>query len=407
MNNKKAQETALKRYGFIAPLVSGNTEQYKSKNDFFRDAGLKAGVHPHTIRRWYDRYLKDGFDGLMPKSRSDLNHYRKLDEDVKNQIIYILSEYPKLPATMVYQKLLETNTIVLKDVSLSTVNRFVQKHKESKGITPLKDMRRYECEHINEVWCGDSSVGPYLKVNGKKQRTYIIALIDDASRMIVGIDIFFNDNFVNLMSVIRGAVIKYGKPKKFNFDNGANYRSSQMNLLAARIGTVIHYNPARTPTGKAKIERWFRTMKDQWMAQLYMNDFRNIEELKKSLFAYVQEYNQRIHSSLNGKSPMERFFSESTLIIRMSDQEIERSFLLEVERKVSSDSVIVIDEKEYEVNYKYQGQRLLIRYSPDLKKVYVVDSISKELEPIQLLDKNKNATMHRHKLKLSELGGQQ
>ena len=103
---------------------------------------------------------------------------------------------------------------------------------------------------------------------------------------------------------------------------------------------------------------------------------------------------------------MERFFSESTLIIRMSDQEIERSFLLEIERKVSNDSVIVIDEKEYEVNYKYQGQKLLIRYSPDLKKVYVVDLISKELEPIQLLDKNKNATMHRNKIKLSELGGQ-
>ena len=137
-----------------------------------------------------------------------------------------------------------------------------------------------------------------------------------------------------------------------------------------------------------------------------MNDFKDIEELRKSLFAYVQEYNQRIHSSLNGKSPMERFFSESTLIIRMSDQEVERSFLLEIERKVSNDSVVVIDEKEYEVNYKYQGQKLLIRYSPDLKKVYVVDSISKELEPIQLLDKNKNATMHQHKLKLSELGGQ-
>lgn len=252
---------------------------------------------------------------------------------------------------------------------MSTVNRFVQKYKDSKGITPIKDMRRYECEHINEVWCGDSSVGPYLKVDGKKQRTYIIALIDDASRMIVGIDIFFNDNFVNLMSVIRGAVIKYGKPKKFNFDNGANYRSGQMNLLAARIGTIIHYNPARTPTGKAKIERWFRTLKDQWMSQLCMNDFKDIEELRKSLFAYVQEYNQRIHSSLNGKSPMERFFSESTLIIRMSDQEVERSFLLEIERKVSNDSVIVIDEKEYEVNYKYQGQKLLIRYSPDLKKV--------------------------------------
>ena len=222
--------------------------------------------------------------------------------------------------------------------------------------------------------------------------------------MIVGIDIFFNDNFVNLMSVIRGAVIKYGKPKTFNFDNGSNYRSTQMNLLAARIGTVIHYNPARTPTGKAKIERWFRTMKDQWMSQLCMTDYKSLDELRKSLFMFVQEYNQRAHSSLNGKSPMERFFSESTLIIRMNENEIERSFLLEIERKVSNDSVIVIDEKEYEVNYKYQGQRLLIRYSPDLKKVYVVDSISKEMEPIERLDKNKNSTMHRQKVKLSELG---
>ena len=404
MDNKKAQEIALKRYGSIAPLISGNIDSYKSKSDYFRSVASSIGVHPHTIQRWYSRYLKEGFDGLMPKSRSDQHHYRKLDKDTKDQIIYLLSEYPRLPATMVYQKLLETNTIVAKDVSLSTVNRFVQEYKKSKGFGPLKDMKRYEREHINEVWCGDSSVGPYLKVDGKKQRTYIIALIDDASRMIVGIDIFFNDNFVNLMCVIRGAAIKYGKPKTFNFDNGSNYRSTQMNLLAARIGTVIHYNPARTPTGKAKIERWFRTMKDQWMSQLCMTDYKSLDELRKSLFMFVQEYNQRVHSSLNGKSPMERFFSESTLIIRMNENEIERSFLLEIERKVSNDSVIVIDEKEYEVNYKYQGQRLLIRYSPDLKKVYVVDSISKEMEPIELLDKNKNSTMHRQKVKLSELG---
>ena len=78
---------------------------------------------------------------MIPKPRNDSNQYRKLDGDVQNQIIYILSEYPKLPATIVYQRLLDTNTIVKKDVSLSTVNRFVQKYKDSKGITPIKDMR--------------------------------------------------------------------------------------------------------------------------------------------------------------------------------------------------------------------------------------------------------------------------
>ena len=73
MDHKTAQEIALKRYGFIAPFVSGNIDKYKSKSDFFRDAGSKAGVHPHTVRRWYNRYLKFGFDGLIPKPRNDSN----------------------------------------------------------------------------------------------------------------------------------------------------------------------------------------------------------------------------------------------------------------------------------------------------------------------------------------------
>ena len=64
----------------------------------------------------------------------------------------------------------------------------------------------------------------------------MIALIDDASRCIVGIDVFFNDNFVNLMSVMKSAVAKFGVPKLFNFDNGSSYKNKQMDLLAARIG---------------------------------------------------------------------------------------------------------------------------------------------------------------------------
>lgn len=404
MDNRKKLEIALERYGYIAPLVSGNLPPDKSKAQFYRETSSAANVHPHTIERWYKLYQENGLDGLYPKGRTDMNSFRKLDNQVKDEILYILSQYPRISATLVYQKLLDNGTILKSDVSLSTINRFVQKVKVDKDIKPIKDMRRYEMEHINEVWCGDSSVGPYIKIDGKKKKTYVIALIDDASRMITGIDIFFNDNYVNLMSVIKGAVSKYGKPQKFNFDNGANYRSTQMNLLAARIGTIIHYNIVRNPVGKAKIERWFRTMKDQWMASLNMNDFRSLEELRESLFEFVQKYNQREHSSLNGKSPMDRFFEENQLIIRMSDKQIEQSFLLEIERTVSNDSVVRIEEKDYEVDYRYQGQRILLRYSPDLSKIYAVDKETNELTQIKLLDKHKNSTMHRKKVKISEMG---
>ena len=160
-------------------------------------------------------------------------------------------------------------------------------------------MRRYEKEHINELWCGDSSVGPYIKINGKKIKTYMIALIDDASRMIVGIKLFENDNFVNLMSVIKSAISKYGKPKYFNFDNGKSYKNEQMILLAARIGSVIRYCEPYSPESKSKIERWFRTCKDHWMRVIDWNSFKSIKELERSLLEYVNKYNNSIHSSGN------------------------------------------------------------------------------------------------------------
>ena len=92
-----------------------------------------------------------------------------------------------------------------------------------------------------------------------------------------------------------------------------------MELLAARIGTAISYCHPYTPTQKAKIERWFRTMKDQWMASLDMRDFHSLDELRGSLYAFVRQYNQAPHSSLSGRSPQERFFSEPELIRRLPD----------------------------------------------------------------------------------------
>ena len=261
-------------------------------------------------------------------------------------------------------------------------------------------MRRYERPHINEVWCGDSSVGPRLTdKDGKKHRIYIIALIDDASRFITGVDIFYNDNFVNLMSVMKSAVSKYGRPKILNFDNGKSYKNRQMELLAARIGTTLSYCQPYTPTGKAKIERWFRTLKDQWMAGLDMQDFHSLDELRGSLYSYVQRYNQTPHASLRGMSPQDRFFSEPEQIRRLSADDIDKDFLLEIERRVSADCVIVIDQIEYEVDYRFARQRIRLRYSPGMKEIFVVETDG-TLTPIHLLNKTENALIKREKVHL-------
>ncbi len=400
------------RYGAISPLITG-ADDIISHAEFFRSlssAGIKDAsgktrhYHPDTIESWYLNYKKHGFDGLIPKGRADEGKSRKLDKDLQERIRYLKAHYPRLSAAAIFRQLSDDGDICHGDVSESTVTRFVAKLQQEEKSAPVNDMRRYERPHINEVWCGDSSVGPRLFLpDGSRQKVYIIALIDDASRFIVGIDVFFNDNFVNLMSVLKSAVSKYGVPSVLNFDNGSPYRNQQMELLAARIGSSINYCQPYTPTSKAKIERWFRTMKDQWMAALNMRDFHSIDELRGSLLAFVQLYNQRVHSSLNGSSPSDRFFSESDRIRRLSDETIQKSFLLEIERRVSADCVITIDQVEYEVDPAFARQRVRLRYSSDMSKIFVIDP-SGELVPIRLLNKHENAVIKRNKLHLSEGG---
>ena len=410
MEQEKKQTVALMRYSAIAPIITGTQEDYESLSAYFRTAsakGIKAPdgslrhYSPGTLEKWYLAYKKSGFDALIPSGRSDCGVSRKIDDDLREHIVYLKHHYPRMSAAAIYKQLRDSGSIRSGQLSESTVCRFINQLTLQERLTNNQDMRRYERPHINEVWCGDSSSGPYLKTaDGKKHRVYVIALIDDASRFVLGADVFFNDTFVNLMSVMKSAVYKYGKPKVFNFDNGSAYKNRQMELLAARIGSVINYCRPYTPTQKAKIERWFRTLKDQWMASLDMRDFHTLEELRGSLLTYIRTYNQTPHSSLKGLSPQERFFQEPELICRLSDDLIENSFLLEIERRVSADSVIVIDQVEYEVDYRFAKQRITLRYTPDMKDIFIVETDG-SLTPIRLLNKQENSMVKRDKVRLT------
>lgn len=410
MDKKEQEYVALMRHRIIHDIVTGNYDSSWSKNQAITEATKKVyksfdnrdfTVSSSTISRWIAAYEEKGFDGLIPQKRSDCGKSRRLDDDIVETIKYYKTTYPRLPATVIYGKLIEKGIIKKTDVSLSTINRCVNQLKSEMRLSNKKDMRRYEVPHINMIWAGDSSVGPYITINGKKNRTYMIALIDDASRMIVHIDLYLNDNTVNLMDTMKSSVTKYGVPEMFRFDNGSNYRNHQIKMIAARINSTISYCKPYSPEGKSKIERVFRTIKDQFFAQINIKDYtNNLEGLNQDLSRFINDYNNKVHSSLNGLTPHQRFFQESNLIKRLDDEFIDNTFLFEVERTVSADSVIKIDNREYEIDYIYSGERHMFRYTPDLGKVYIVSKNTGELERIHLLDKNANSKVKRVQPKL-------
>ena len=412
MTFDQKQKTALFRYSIIAPLETGTSDPSISNKEFFRQAAVKSYTDPDgktvaisasTIAKWHHAYKKGGFDALFPQSRKDEGISRKLDQDLQSQIRFLMKEHPRITAAEIHRTLLSRGCIHTGQVSPSTIERFVRLARNHDDGSASKDMRRYERAHINEVWYGDTMYGPWLSDKEGKKRVYFIALIDDASRFIVAADLFFNDSFENLMTVIRSAVTKFGRPKLFTFDNGASYRNNQMELLAARIGSSVHYCQPYTPTGKSKIERWFLTVRMQYLSSLDMRNFHSLEELRRDFAGYVSRYNQTVHSSLDDLTPQERYFKEPEQFRRLSPEQIETDFLLETERRVSADNVIVINKVEYEVHYQYAKQKLRLRYSPDMEKVFVVEP-SGELTPIRLLNKQDNAIVKRERVRLSNGG---
>ena len=127
------------------------------------------------------------------------------------------------------------------------------------------------------MWQCDTLHGPTLTIDGKKQKVFLIAFIDDASRVITHGEFYFNDNTPSLIDCFQNAIFKRGVPRAMYVDNGSNYASAEIAQACTRIGTILIHTPVRDGAAKGKIERFFRTVRDQ----LLIRDLSQINSLRK------------------------------------------------------------------------------------------------------------------------------
>jgi len=366
------QKMALFKYSLIAPILT-NTLSQNTVKEYLQDIcakkyetpdGKVKEFTPATIKEWLRIYRLYGIDGLYPKKRSDKGKPRKIFEELKNIIFEFKLSNPKATAKSIYYSLIAKGYISMDSISLSTIQRYISKMDLPKESSD-SNRRAFEFELPNDCWQSDISVGPYLNIDGRKYKTYIIAFLDDASRLVLSCKAFYSDNFVSLLSVFKDAVAKRGIPKKVFVDNGKVYQSSQMQLICASLGSVLCFAKPYSPQSKGKIERWFRTLHEQWSNVIDWNSFSSLNELNESLSKYVEkQYNNIYHSSIKQK-PIEKFLSNAqNLKFLKSKQELDYMFLYRVIRSVRNDSTISVDNIVYEVPGKYIGCKINIRYDP-------------------------------------------
>ncbi|MCL6560911.1 MAG: DDE-type integrase/transposase/recombinase, partial [Firmicutes bacterium] len=336
MDEKIRNELALFRFSLIAPLVNGTVTG--SAKDYLESICAKPyqlpgggfrELSPNTVRRWLSDYRRYGLEGLKRKARNDKGLSRTLTAEMAQSIRELKELHPDKTATAIYHTLLAQGVFGEPPVSLSTVQRYIKKL----GIRQEEavERKRFTFEFANDCWQTDTLTGPYLVVNGKKKRTYLIAFLDDASRLLVHGEFFFEENSQNLQIAFKKAILKRGLPKKVFCDNGKVFDSLHLRMICASLGIILSHARPYSPASKGKIERMFRTLRMQFIETLDA-EVCSLEDLNARFLAYVEgTYNLRPHASLEGLSPLERYLKDKDrLRFVTSSESLERVFLHEV-----------------------------------------------------------------------------
>ncbi len=278
---------ALKRFSLISPILNG---QVNNRREYYAQISSNPIEMPHygirkyspkTIETWYCDYMRGGLDALKPGYRGDKGSYRKIDAELAEKILEVKKAYPKAPNTIIYDKLIENGILKEGQISLATLYRFLNSSTNMNvhETEDKKEIKRFAHQYINELWYGDLMYGPYIQEGRMKRPTYLLAYIDDASRLVPHGEFYYTQNFEALRHSFKEAVLKRGIPSLLYTDNGKIYRSQQFEFMCANIGcTLIHSKPF-IANSRGKIERFFLTVRKRFLSQLDTNNIKSLEDL--------------------------------------------------------------------------------------------------------------------------------
>ncbi len=77
---------------------------------------------------------------------------------------------------------------------------FVGKYGIGSSETVIRDRKAYEEAYFGGMWQADTCYLPYIRENGKSRRVYLIMILDDHSRMIVGGKLYYQENAANFQN---------------------------------------------------------------------------------------------------------------------------------------------------------------------------------------------------------------
>ena len=402
---KHNAEVAQFRFALIAPVIQGlypdasATAYYKrvTASPLTLPDGSTVTYSYKTLEKWKSQYSIGGLDALMPGTRSDKGIPRALNEDAIAEIYRIKEEHPRMNATQIYTHLVRESFIPA-TVSVDSVQRFIRHNDLKSARDPnLRDRKAFEEDEFGKIWQADTCYLPHITEDGTSKRVYCIMIIDDHSRLLVGGELFYNDNACNFQKVLKDAIATYGIPDKLYVDNGCSYSNAQLSMICVSLGILLLHTRVRDGASKGKVERHFRTLKERWLYTLDMESIQSLAQFNGMLKDYMRDYNTTFHRGID-TIPLERYQASKDHPRKPeSRQWLDDCFYNRITRKVRKDSTITIDKVCYDVPMQFISAKVDIRYLPDdMTSAYIL--FDNQKFPIRQTNRNDNCHMKRNNL---------
>ena len=378
---KTREETAYERAQILNPLMG------PAMDPALRTLKIEAiaqdeGLSPRTIRRWLKAYEEQGFNGLVPATKSS-NKTGSVTESILDEAVMLRREAPNRSVHDIIRILELEGKVAKGALKRSTL----QDHLSRRGYAThqLKAfntgaqgfagaMRRFQRKHRNDLWQTDLKYLLVLPKTATRKATqlYVVVFIDDATRYVTGIGVYEDQTADRVMSCYRRAVERFGVPAGVYTDNGSQFIGRQINQASVKLGVKLVRAKAYSPSSKGKVEA-FNKLLDKFVLEMKLEHPQSVEEVQHMLDLWLESYyHEKIHSSI-GMSPKQAYQGDLKQQRFVSQEELNLAFTLTETRLVDKTGCISYHSRKWEAGVDVIGFKVQVAYrvgNPDELVMY-------------------------------------
>lgn len=388
------EDLGLWRFGIISPLLHRSEDapslraqiEALAQQTFYTPDGREKRFCVDTFRTWFGRYRTCGIDGLRNKPRKDQGG-SSVPPALGEALAGLRKSHPQWTVKRLLSSLREQGQWDGHKPSRSALYRYTAAHALNRvAAQPSQPVRSFEYPYFGDLWSADFLYGPMVRQGTYAHRSYLHAIIDDATRYVVAARFHLAQDIRSMLDDLMLAIRRFGVPKRFYTDNGSAFRSRHLCLVAARLSISLPHTPAYRPQGRGKIERFFRSVREGFLTG---RDRTTLSKLNADLTAWIVHYHQSPHRIL-GMSPLERKLTDKGPALRQiaPTQNINDIFRMEQLKRVGSDGCVRMFGKRFEIPDALPKSQVMIYYLP-WEQDYILAGVDKLF--VRPLDTVKNA----------------